>query len=101
MGLIVSLRQIKWRTCDRLTTDLTILGQILRNFVNRVPGVLCSLLPFALHPDVAKLCIKCRVNMVTASYLSPAMAELDVAYASSSLTSCLHYFTFLSHFDIF
>ena len=42
----------------------------------------CSLLPYALHPDVAKLCIKCRVNMVTASYLSPAMAELDNAYAS-------------------
>jgi len=41
-----------------------------------------SLLPYALHPDVAKLCIKCRVNMVTASYLSPAMAELDSAYVS-------------------
>nr|XP_020449122.1 alpha-aminoadipic semialdehyde synthase, mitochondrial isoform X1 [Monopterus albus]XP_020449123.1 alpha-aminoadipic semialdehyde synthase, mitochondrial isoform X1 [Monopterus albus] len=36
-----------------------------------------SLLPYAFHPLVAKHCIKRKVNMVTASYLSPAMKELQ------------------------
>ncbi|KAI1882137.1 hypothetical protein AGOR_G00247580 [Albula goreensis] len=35
-----------------------------------------SLLPYAFHPMVAKHCISNKVNMVTASYLSPAMKEL-------------------------
>jgi alpha-aminoadipic semialdehyde synthase len=35
-----------------------------------------SLLPYAFHTDIAKLCLKHKVNMVTASYVSPAMAEL-------------------------
>ena len=38
--------------------------------------VIVSLLPYALHPQVAKYCIKHKRNMVTASYLSPAMKEL-------------------------
>jgi alpha-aminoadipic semialdehyde synthase len=45
-----------------------------------------SLLPYTLHPDVAKLCIKCRVNMVTASYRSPAMMELDSAAKEANIT---------------
>ncbi|XP_051007819.1 alpha-aminoadipic semialdehyde synthase, mitochondrial isoform X2 [Acomys russatus] len=36
-----------------------------------------SLLPYALHPVVAKACIASRVNMVTASYITPAMKELE------------------------
>jgi len=39
----------------------------------------CSLLPYHLHPEVAKLCIKNKRNMVTASYRSPAMMELNNA----------------------
>ncbi|XP_051917277.1 alpha-aminoadipic semialdehyde synthase, mitochondrial [Hippocampus zosterae] len=35
-----------------------------------------SLLPNALHPLVAKHCIDKKVNMVNASYLSPAMSDL-------------------------
>jgi saccharopine dehydrogenase-like NADP-dependent oxidoreductase len=36
-----------------------------------------SLLPAVMHPIVARQCIKHKKNMVTASYVSPAMAELD------------------------
>uniref|UniRef100_A0AAX7W3B5 Saccharopine dehydrogenase (NAD(+), L-glutamate-forming) n=1 Tax=Astatotilapia calliptera TaxID=8154 RepID=A0AAX7W3B5_ASTCA len=34
-----------------------------------------SLLPYSFHPLIAKHCIKRKVNMVTASYLSPAMKK--------------------------
>jgi saccharopine dehydrogenase-like NADP-dependent oxidoreductase len=36
-----------------------------------------SLLPYVYHPEVAKLCVKHGVHMVTTSYIKPAMAELD------------------------
>ncbi|XP_055078467.1 alpha-aminoadipic semialdehyde synthase, mitochondrial [Periophthalmus magnuspinnatus] len=36
-----------------------------------------SLLPYTLHPMVAKHCIQRKKNMVTASYLSPDMKELE------------------------
>lgn len=36
-----------------------------------------SLLPYTHHVTVAKLCIKYRKNMVTTSYISDAMKELD------------------------
>ena len=38
-----------------------------------------SLLPYAYHPVVARLCVANRVHMVTTSYVKPAMAELDAA----------------------
>lgn len=41
--------------------------------------VVVSLVPAFLHVAVAKLCIQERVHMVTASYISPEMAELDQA----------------------
>ncbi|KAJ3496460.1 hypothetical protein NLJ89_g10482 [Agrocybe chaxingu] len=39
--------------------------------------VVISLLPAAMHPAVAKLCIEMGKHLVTASYVSDAMAELD------------------------
>ena len=38
-----------------------------------------SLLPYAYHPKVARLCIKHRKHMVTTSYVKEAMAKLDKA----------------------
>ncbi len=38
-----------------------------------------SLLPYAYHPTVARLCIKHGVHMVTTSYVKEAMAGLDGA----------------------
>ncbi|XP_045892599.1 alpha-aminoadipic semialdehyde synthase, mitochondrial isoform X1 [Micropterus dolomieu] len=45
-----------------------------------------SLLPYAFHPLVAKHCIKRKVNMVTASYLSPAMKELQSSAEEAGIT---------------
>ncbi len=36
-----------------------------------------SLLPYAYHPVVARLCVKHGVHMVTTSYIKQAMADLD------------------------
>ncbi len=41
-----------------------------------------SLLPYAYHPVVARLCIKHRVHMVTTSYVKQAMADLDAGRQS-------------------
>ena len=38
-----------------------------------------SLLPYAYHPTVARLCIKHGTHMVTTSYVKEAMAQLDGA----------------------
>jgi alpha-aminoadipic semialdehyde synthase len=38
--------------------------------------VVISLLPYSFHPSIAELCIKYKVNMVTASYLTKPMQNL-------------------------
>ncbi|KAM9853985.1 alpha-aminoadipic semialdehyde synthase, mitochondrial [Aulostomus maculatus] len=45
-----------------------------------------SLLPYTFHPLVAKRCISRKVNMVTASYLSPAMKELQSSAEEAGIT---------------
>ncbi|XP_029288905.1 LOW QUALITY PROTEIN: alpha-aminoadipic semialdehyde synthase, mitochondrial [Cottoperca gobio] len=45
-----------------------------------------SMLPYSLHPLIAKHCIKRKVNMVTASYLSPAMRELQSSAVEAGIT---------------
>uniref|UniRef100_A0A8C5H9U9 Saccharopine dehydrogenase (NAD(+), L-glutamate-forming) n=1 Tax=Gouania willdenowi TaxID=441366 RepID=A0A8C5H9U9_GOUWI len=45
-----------------------------------------SMLPYSFHPLVAKHCIKQKVNMVTASYLSPAMKELQSSAEEAGVT---------------
>ncbi|CAI5665917.1 unnamed protein product [Oreochromis niloticus] len=45
-----------------------------------------SLLPYSFHPLIAKHCIKRKVNMVTASYLSPAMKELQSSAEEAGIT---------------
>ncbi|MBD3168375.1 MAG: saccharopine dehydrogenase [candidate division Zixibacteria bacterium] len=42
-------------------------------------NIVISLLPFTHHTDIARLCIKNRRSMVTTSYVSEAIAELDSA----------------------
>uniref|UniRef100_A0A8C1FAQ8 Aminoadipate-semialdehyde synthase n=2 Tax=Cyprinus carpio TaxID=7962 RepID=A0A8C1FAQ8_CYPCA len=48
--------------------------------------IVISMLPYAFHPQVAKQCIKMKVNMVTASYLSPAMKELQKSAEDAGIT---------------
>ncbi|KAG2459880.1 alpha-aminoadipic semialdehyde synthase, mitochondrial [Polypterus senegalus] len=45
-----------------------------------------SLLPYSFHPEVAKICIKNKVNLVTSSYLSPAMKEFGKSAEEAGIT---------------
>ncbi|XP_072820693.1 alpha-aminoadipic semialdehyde synthase, mitochondrial isoform X2 [Vicugna pacos] len=45
-----------------------------------------SLLPYALHPLVAKACIISKVNMITASYITPALKELEKSVEDAGIT---------------
>lgn len=45
-----------------------------------------SLLPFTYHPMVARLCIAHRKSMVTTSYVSPAMKQLDESARAAGVT---------------
>ncbi|XP_008256504.2 alpha-aminoadipic semialdehyde synthase, mitochondrial isoform X2 [Oryctolagus cuniculus] len=45
-----------------------------------------SLLPYVLHPLVAKACITNKVNMITASYITPALKELEKSVEDAGIT---------------
>ncbi|XP_049749824.1 alpha-aminoadipic semialdehyde synthase, mitochondrial isoform X1 [Elephas maximus indicus] len=45
-----------------------------------------SLLPYALHPLVANACITSKVNMITASYITPALKELEKRVEDAGIT---------------
>ncbi|KAK7102549.1 alpha-aminoadipic semialdehyde synthase, mitochondrial-like [Littorina saxatilis] len=48
--------------------------------------VVVSLLPYVMHVDVAKMCIKHGANMVTASYVSPGMENLHDSAVEKGIT---------------
>ncbi|KAJ2928113.1 hypothetical protein H1R20_g8966, partial [Candolleomyces eurysporus] len=47
--------------------------------------VVISLLPVNFHPQVGQLCVKHGKHLVTASYISPAMAALDESAKSANV----------------
>ncbi|XP_054419890.1 alpha-aminoadipic semialdehyde synthase, mitochondrial isoform X3 [Pteronotus mesoamericanus] len=49
-------------------------------------NLVISLLPYVLHPLVAKACITSKVNMVTASYITPALKELEKSVEDAGIT---------------
>ncbi|GIY30410.1 hypothetical protein CDAR_262411 [Caerostris darwini] len=49
-------------------------------------NLVVSLLPYSLHPSIAERCIKHKVNMVTASYLTPEMRSLHQAAVDAGIT---------------
>ncbi|XP_029009341.1 alpha-aminoadipic semialdehyde synthase, mitochondrial [Betta splendens] len=49
-------------------------------------NLVISMLPYSFHPLVARHCINRKVNMVTASYLSPAMKELESSAKEAGIT---------------
>ena len=57
----------------------------LRGFVERC-DLAVSLVPFAFHPKVARLCIEHRKPMVTTSYVSEEMEALDGAAREAGVT---------------
>ncbi|XP_071659462.1 alpha-aminoadipic semialdehyde synthase, mitochondrial isoform X3 [Patagioenas fasciata] len=49
-------------------------------------NLVISLLPYSAHPLVAKKCIDSKVNLVTASYLTPAMKQLQESIEAAGIT---------------
>ncbi|KAJ3042649.1 hypothetical protein HDV00_006928 [Rhizophlyctis rosea] len=48
--------------------------------------IVVSFVPATLHPVVAEACLATNTNMVTASYISPALASLDARAKASNVT---------------
>lgn len=57
----------------------------------------CSLIPYIYHAKVIAAAVKHKKNVVTTSYVSPAMMEFDQAYVRGLkmkkiiYAGCLHY----------
>lgn len=48
--------------------------------------IVISLLPYSFHPKIAEKCIQYKCNMVTASYMSEALKELDKQAKEAGVT---------------
>ncbi|XP_017369381.2 alpha-aminoadipic semialdehyde synthase, mitochondrial, partial [Cebus imitator] len=55
-------------------------------FLVEKQDLVISLLPYVLHPLVAKACITNKVNMITASYITPALKELEKSVEDAGIT---------------
>lgn len=75
----------KYPQTTPVVLDVTKNADELKNLVQDHQCVI-SLLPYAYHPMVARMCIKHKVNMVTASYLSPEMSALNEAAQAAGVT---------------
>ena len=76
--LSVELAQKKTKGHNRASAvAFDIFNEQQRNEQISKADIVISMLPAHLHYEVAKDCIKHKKNMVTASYISPAMMELD------------------------
>jgi len=60
--------------------DVTTLEQLVSE-----NDLVISLLPFAHHVTVAKMCVKHKKNMVTTSYVSPEMKALDAEVRAAGI----------------
>lgn len=76
--LSVELASRKTKGHPRATpVAFDIFNEEQRNSYISNADIVISMLPAHLHYEVAKDCIKHKKNMVTASYISPAMMDLD------------------------
>ncbi|TRX23991.1 saccharopine dehydrogenase family protein [Flavobacterium franklandianum] len=65
--------------------SLDIFNEFQRKEAIQKADIVISMLPAHLHIEVAKDCIVYKKNMVTASYISDAMQELDVLVKENNL----------------
>ncbi|CAG7836147.1 unnamed protein product [Allacma fusca] len=66
----------KYPRVKSIFLDVTGQPDLLSKLIGEV-DIVVSLLPPALHPRIASVCIKNKVNMVTASYCLPPLAALS------------------------
>ncbi|XP_015922645.2 alpha-aminoadipic semialdehyde synthase, mitochondrial [Parasteatoda tepidariorum] len=76
---------VKSDNAEHVVLDVTTGSNNLDKLIEE-SSLVVSLLPYSLHPTVAERCIKHKVNMVTASYLSPQMKELHQAACEAGIT---------------
>lgn len=65
--------------------DVTMKHEALSRLVAE-SDLVVSLLPYSLHPIIAKMCISGKTNMITASYLSDQLKDLDQAAKEAGVT---------------
>ncbi|XP_074683700.1 alpha-aminoadipic semialdehyde synthase, mitochondrial isoform X4 [Strix aluco] len=75
----------KYRNVTSVHMDVIKHEEKLSSLVKKHDLVI-SLLPYSAHPLVAKKCIDNKVNLVTASYLTPAMKELQESVEAAGIT---------------
>lgn len=68
-----------------LIMDVTQKHDSLSNLIGG-SDLVVSLLPYSLHPYIAKLCVEHKTNMITASYLTNEMKELHQAAKDAGIT---------------
>ncbi|AXG73466.1 saccharopine dehydrogenase [Flavobacterium arcticum] len=84
--LSIELAQKKTKNHPRATPiAFDIFNDEQRNTYIGNADIVISMLPAHLHYEVAKDCVKHKKNMVTASYISPAMRELDAQVRENNL----------------
>lgn len=84
-----SLENAKMLCNNTTNTDSIVLDvsneSELEAAIERV-DVVVSLIPYLYHATVAKAAIKKKKNMVTTSYISPALAELEQGIKEAGIT---------------
>jgi alpha-aminoadipic semialdehyde synthase len=80
-------RKVAGQTGRHVGLDITNDARSLSQLVQEA-DVVVSLLPAPLHPKVAENCIEHRKHLVTASYESDVMRELNERYVASILFCC-------------
>lgn len=75
----------KGPNASSIVMDVTNASEALDKLIDE-SDVVVSLLPYALHPTIARRCIELKTNMVTASYTSPEMKELHEQAAGAGIT---------------
>lgn len=66
-----------------ISLDVTLLDELEKAVAAH--QLVVSLVPFIYHASVVKAAIKSRTNVVTTSYVSPAMRELDAAIKEAGI----------------
>jgi saccharopine dehydrogenase (NADP+, L-glutamate forming) len=72
------------RSASAISLDVTDTAALDREVAKNV--LVISLVPYAHHVDVIKSAIKNKKNVITTSYVSPAMLELDGPAKEAGIT---------------
>jgi len=75
----------KHENCESALLDIIERPDLLADLIKDA-DVVVSVLPYSLHAEVCKHCIKQKTHMVTASYLNPQLRDLHSAAQEAGIT---------------